>query len=177
MPIDNNVLYYFIGFFAGIFYFIKGLLWFKEKRLIEDIPTSTVRSIAMGLVEVNGQALPFKQSILRGPFIKKDCVHYKCTVEKLVHSVNREDSSDWESIKTEEKGDYFYIQDDTGKVLVNVRGAEYKVPADYQLQIGVLHEDLPDSLNEYLEANGIKTKDMAGFNPLVAFHGVRYRSW
>jgi hypothetical protein len=159
---NNNILFYLIGFFAGIYYFIKGLLWFMEKRLIEDIPTSTVRSIAMGLVEVNGQAFPFKQNILRGPFIKKDCVHYKCTVEKLVSSGK---SSHWELINTEEKGDYFYLQDDTGKVLVKVSGAEYKVPADFELLTGgILHEGLPDSLKEYLEADGIKTKDILGFS-------------
>lgn len=162
MQINNNVLFYLIGFFAGIYFFIKGLLWFREKRLIEDIPTSTVRSIAMGLVEVNGMALPFKQSILRGPFIKKECVHYKCTVEKLVSSGK---SSHWELINTEEKGDYFYLQDDTGKVLVQVRGAEYKVPADFQLQTGgIWHSGLPDSLKEYLEADGIKTTDLLGFS-------------
>jgi len=167
MQIDNNVLYYLIGFFAGIYYFIKGLLWFREKRLIEDIPTSTVRSIAMGLAEVNGQALPFKQNISRGPFIKKDCVHYKCTVEKLVSSGK---SSHWELIKTEEKGDYFYLQDDTGKVLVKVEGAEYKVPVDFELQTGgIWHADLPDSLNEYLESDGIKAKDMLGFSHSFRF--------
>ncbi len=160
------VLYIFIGFFAGIFFFIKGLQWFREKRLIEDIPTSRVRSIAMGLVEVNGQALPFEKSILRGPFANKDCVHYKCTVEKWVRSGK---SSHWDLIKTEEMGDYFFLQDDTGKVLVKVRGAEYKVPADFEVETGLLHGNSSDSLNEYLEANGIKTKDMLGFNQSFRF--------
>jgi len=45
----------FIGL-VGIFFFVKGLFDLKKKRVMENTPTSKVRSVAMGPVEVKGHA-------------------------------------------------------------------------------------------------------------------------
>ena len=67
-----------IGFVLGIIGFFKGFKLRKKKRLIENIPTSTVRGMAVGLVEVKGQAVEYKGT-LKTPFAKADSVffHYK----------------------------------------------------------------------------------------------------
>ena len=52
---DKAFAYAIIGFFGGIYFFIKGFIWLKQKRLIENIPTSTVRSLAMGMAEIYGK--------------------------------------------------------------------------------------------------------------------------
>jgi hypothetical protein len=161
----RGLAYVIIGFFAGLFFFVKGLLWFKRKRLIEDIPTSKVRSIAMGLVEIYGEAITFNNNIFKSPFAKKDCVHYKATVEKLVSSGK---SSHWEIIRTEEKGDYFYLQDDTGKVLVTTRGADTDTPVDFEFQTGTF-KNIPPSISEYVVANKIDTQDFFHINYQLRF--------
>lgn len=159
---------YLVGIFIGIFYFLKGFQLLKEKRLIEDIPTSKIRSIAMGLVEISGKAVPCKQSrMLRGPFTNKACVHYKCAVERLIRNNNKAD--EWELLKKEEKGDYFYLQDSTGKVLIDVKGAKYEVPADFEFKIDVLSKDMPDILNKYLESRHLKTNEVIKYKSRLRF--------
>ena len=61
---DNELfIYATIGFFVGIYFFFKGFKWLKQKKTIENIPTSKIRSIAMGLVEIFGLEL-YLDSIL-----------------------------------------------------------------------------------------------------------------
>jgi Ca2+/Na+ antiporter len=164
----NNPSLYLVSIFVGIFFFIKGFQQFREKRLMEDLPTSTIRSIAMGLVEINGKAVPCKQTrMLRGPFTNKACVRYKCTVERLIKNNNNSDK--WELLKKEEKGDYFYLQDSTGKVLIDAEGANYEVPADFELKIDVLSKDMPDILNKYLETRRLKTNEVLKYKSRLRF--------
>lgn len=74
----------FLLFALGIFTFFKGFQWFRLKRLIEDIPTSKIRSIAMGLVEIAGRALPYKDEILISPITKQKCLFYMFVVEGYI---------------------------------------------------------------------------------------------
>ncbi len=118
--------YSFIGFFAGIYLFFKGfrLLW--RKRLIENIPTSKVRSIAMGLVELEGYAIP--DVILTAPYTKTPCVFYHIIIERLVRHKN---SSSWVK-EFEMKTDIpFFIKDDTGCVVLDPRGVETDLSLRY----------------------------------------------
>ena len=61
MPDERILIYSAIGFVAGLVFFLKGFGWLKRKRLIENIPTSTIRSLAMGLVEIYGAVVPAKK--------------------------------------------------------------------------------------------------------------------
>ncbi|MBW2968259.1 hypothetical protein KY362_07270, partial [Candidatus Woesearchaeota archaeon] len=74
---DNLFLYLVIGFGFGIYLFIKGFSWFRLKRMVENIPTSKIRSLAMGLVEIYGSVVLFEDKVLKSPFTGKDCVYYK----------------------------------------------------------------------------------------------------
>jgi len=165
---DDMTSVYLVGILIGIFFFIAGFKWFREKRLMEDLPTSTIRSIAMGLVEISGKAIPCKQiMMLRGPFTDKACVHYRCTVERLVRNSNEGD--EWILMDTNEKGDYFCLQDSTGKVLIDAKGAKYEVSADFELQIEVFDKNIPDVLNKYLETRHLKTHDVIKYRPRLRF--------
>ncbi|MCS7105696.1 MAG: hypothetical protein NZ942_00010 [Candidatus Aenigmarchaeota archaeon] len=99
-----------IGIFGlgfGVSLFIHAFKTFKRKRLIEDIPTSKIRSIPMGLVEIYGEAIPAKDRIFKAPFTNKDCVYYRCIVQEERSSGKRRT---WVTIKDEEKRDYFYLK-------------------------------------------------------------------
>jgi hypothetical protein len=73
--------------FIGLAVFIIGFIFFRKKRLIENIPTSKIRSIAMGLVEIFGQVIPIKERIFKSPFTEKQCVYYQFTIEEYQSSV------------------------------------------------------------------------------------------
>jgi hypothetical protein len=165
MPKNNIASVYIVGILVGIYYIYKGFQWLNEKRLIEELPTSKVSSIGTGLVEVSGKAVPCVRSF-RGPFTDKDCAHYICKVERLIRN-NRGD--EWLLINNEVMGDYFYLQDDTGKVLVYVKDAHYEIPTRFELKIDVLSKDMPDSLNNYLEAKHLKTRELLKYKSKLRF--------
>lgn len=165
---DNPVSIYLLGIIAGAFSFIKGFQWLNKKRLIENIQASTIRSIAIGgPAEISGKAVPCVYKF-RGPFTNKDCVHYKCTVERLIKDNHRGD--EWFLMHTEEKGEYFYTQDDTGKVLVDTKGAKYEIPSYFELEIDVFSKDMPDSLRKYLEKNHLITDVVAKYKSRLRFN-------
>lgn len=51
---DIGYATFFLG--SGIWYFFWGFKRLRRKRKIENIPTSTVRGLAIGLVELIGKA-------------------------------------------------------------------------------------------------------------------------
>lgn len=116
---------------SGGFLFVKGIQSLQKKRVIQNIPTSKVRSLAMGLVEVFGIVCKDNKPIFHAPFSDKECVYYKYKVEQLrQHGKN----SSWDTIKQDETSDSFFIQDDTGKVLVNPKGAEMTIPITFNYE-------------------------------------------
>jgi hypothetical protein len=92
-----------------------------RKSLIESIPTSPIRSLAVGLVEVSGRAQP-ERELLRAPFSGLPCVFFTYHVEARRESRN---GTRWETIAKGTSAEPFYVQNETGKVLV--------VPFDAQL--------------------------------------------
>lgn len=89
------------------------------KRRIEDTPTSRVRSIAMGLVEVHGRVQ--RQYALVAPMTQVACAWYR--LRKY-----RKDSRDkWKLVKDQDSSHVpFLVDDGSGQVLVDPRGASIK---------------------------------------------------
>ncbi|MEW6482511.1 MAG: GIDE domain-containing protein [bacterium] len=82
----------------------------------------------MGFAELTGKA---KQRFpLKSPLTYTDCVYYRFTIEK--EQEDSEGRSYWEVVKEEKSTNYFYIEDDTGKILVDPLDAEAILPVDYQ---------------------------------------------
>ncbi len=130
----ETFLYLCIGFVFGIIAFFRGFTIRKKKKLIENIPTSTIRGMAMGLVEIQGVAHPFKEN-LQSPFSKAACVFYHYKIEEHQGSGR---SSRWVTIKEYASPDWFYLQDGTGEVLVNPAGAEFFLRPDRNYRMGSL---------------------------------------
>jgi Zn-finger nucleic acid-binding protein len=122
-PYSRGWLVLAAGTLAGIGASAYGFVLNNRKRLIESIPTSTVRSLAIGLVEVRGRAAP-ERELLRAPFSGMPCVLFSYTVEELRTSGKR---SRWDAIAEGTSREPFYVNDDTGRVLV--------VPFDAQLML------------------------------------------
>lgn len=124
---DMRVLFWsLIGFFAGVYLFFSGFRKFWVKRLIQNIPTSKIRSIAMGLVEINGIAE--SRTPLSGPYTKASCVFYHLLEERLV----RTDKTTYWVKELEVKTDIpFFVKDETGSVMIDPIGAEIDLPVRY----------------------------------------------
>ncbi len=92
--------------------------------MIESIPTSTIRSLALGLVEISGQAQP-EEGLLSSPFSGLPCVFYSYAVEERVGSGK---NARWETIAKGTSEQPFFVSDTTGRVLVVPLGAELILP-------------------------------------------------
>ena len=109
-----------VGFGAGLFWFIKGFRVFREYRVLADTPEIPIRSVAMGLVEIHGKAKGL-QTVL-SPVTKTPCFFYKVDIERWVRDKN---GGHWSHAASQAEGAPFYLEDATGKVLVDAHGAEY----------------------------------------------------
>jgi hypothetical protein len=92
-------------------------------RLIRNTPTSKIRSIAMGLVEIKGQAVQTDEPLI-SPITKKECLYYMWKIERF-ESSNK--SSRWRTIKKGQEGRYIWVQDDTGSVLIDTQDATIEI--------------------------------------------------
>jgi hypothetical protein len=108
-----------VGFGAGLFWFFKGFGLYREYRVLADTPEIPIRSVAMGLVDIHGQAKG--QQTLLSPVSKTPCFFYKVDIEKWVRDRS---GGHWSHAANEAKGVRFYLEDATGKVLVDAQGAE-----------------------------------------------------
>ncbi len=110
-----------IGFGFGLYWFFKGFRVYRECRVIEDTPETPIRSIAMGLVEVHGKAVG--DPPVRSPVTRTPCFFYKVEIEKW-QSDQKGEAGSWRHYKTDFGGAPFYLEDPTGKVLVDAHGAD-----------------------------------------------------
>jgi hypothetical protein len=164
---DNRDIGYsaiFLG--VGIWFFFWGFMRLRRKRKIENIPTSTVRGLAMGLVEVIGKAK--KRLNLISPLSGTECTLYRYSVERYKQSGR---SGHWVTIA---RGDSFvspfWLDDGTGKILVFPHGSELILPVSYEFRTG-LGRDLPAKLIAFLEENNISYSSFLGNRPL------RFKEW
>jgi len=151
MIIDRIFVTSILFLALGIYSLLEGFKWFKRKRLIEDIPTSKVRSIHMGLVEIFGEAMPARNKILKSPITNNDCVYYRYTVEELRRTGR---SSRWVTIESESYKTYFYLKDDTGIVLVDPKGAEIDIPIDFNFT-AVPGIGMPEQVKQFIRSRNI----------------------
>lgn len=110
------------GFFGGAFYCLR------IKRLIENTPTSRIRSLAMGMVELHGHAR--RKYALVSPATQTACVWYR------LRRYRRNQKSGWQLTSQSDSGAVpFLLDDGTGTITVDPAGARIKP--------GVRHEGFP----------------------------------
>lgn len=127
-----------MGVVFGPVLFFRGFRLLQRKRLIMDIPRSTVRGAALGPVEISGKAAgPYT---LISPLSQTDCLYYRIAVQA-------NPKKDFSNTRMRELSAPLYVDDGTGKVMV--------YPAQCELQL-----DVTEQRNEY----GRAALAMEGFN-------------
>ncbi len=115
------LMYSIVGFILGLYYFIRAFRLKREQSLIQNTPTSTVRALAMGPVEVYGAVQVYDNKLMRSPFTDTPCVFCTWLVEKYHHGKN----GGWKTWKNGRKFILFNLKDETGEVLVNPKKSRY----------------------------------------------------
>ncbi len=109
-----------LGLFAG------GFRKLRTARRILDTPTTKVRSLALGSVEVAGSATTDEP--LAAPFSGKPAAYWIAEVEEL-------HKKDWKRVRREASSEPFFVDDGTGRVAVLPDGAEAHLPVDLRLEV------------------------------------------
>ncbi|MCL6566510.1 MAG: E3 ubiquitin ligase family protein [Acidobacteriia bacterium] len=127
VEINDDVIGALVFFGLGLFFFFYGFRHLRNKRLVENIPTSKCRSVAMGLVEVAGRAAG--NTTVPSGIGQVPCYCSQIMIERYER---RGKSSRWVTVHKENLGIPFYVEDDTGRVKVDPTGAELDLPVDIQ---------------------------------------------
>ncbi len=99
---------------AGLLMFTHAFVLLQRKRAIENCPTSKIKTMPMGEVEVNG--ITKSKYFMKSPISYTDCVYYSYKVYKRIRTRNG-----YQNVLVEwgHSGKVpFYLEDDTGKTLV-----------------------------------------------------------
>lgn len=131
-------------------------LWFslrqrRRHRLLKDLPTSKTQGVFIGQVEVAGTAE--SEAPLRSYLAEAACVHYAWSVEEHWRRVRVESYTDskgnrrtrtrvesgWTEVASGGELQQFYLQDDTGVILVDPDGATIEPQTMFSETVGRSH--------------------------------------
>lgn len=136
----------FIAIFSiatGIVLLYMGMKTIFLIRIIQNIPVSKIRSIAMGLVEVYGKVVPIK--ILKSPCSGDDCVYYNIAIEDNGH----------EFYRTFEGNEQFVLKDKTGEVLIDCNRAKFDIMHSKRFDVGK-GKFSPQMFVDFLKSKNLK---------------------
>jgi E3 Ubiquitin ligase len=142
---------------AGVYLFYRGFRMLQRKRLIENTPESKIRSAAMGLVEVSGLAA--------GPYtIIAPLTGRQCFLHRTVAWEWRREGKDSEWVKVAEETQHvpFFLDDNTGRVLVDPLGAEMDIHRDFQGEFNhslfSSSQETPPNVADFLTRHGVSSE-------------------
>src|SRR5579862_9100611 len=100
---------------AAVYSFWYAFKAWAKNRLIEDTPTSRVRSAAQGYVELAGLGALPPSSSNRGPLTGVPCTWWRYKIEER-HRSGR--SRSWATVDSGVSEESFFLDDGTGQCLI-----------------------------------------------------------
>jgi E3 Ubiquitin ligase len=98
--------------------------WLHIARVIEDTPTSRVRSAAQGYVEIEGRSRPLPATSNLAPLTQRDCVWWRYRVQHRTESAGQGGRRErWRTLASGRSGQPFLLDDGTGECIVQPAGA------------------------------------------------------
>jgi hypothetical protein len=95
--------------------------YLRRARLIEDTPTSRIRSAAQGYVELHGAVIDGEAGELLSPLSNRPCVWFYYRVQRYRTSGK---GGRWQTVRQGTSEPWFQINDDTATCLIDPAGAE-----------------------------------------------------
>lgn len=105
---------------VAAFYFAFSSL--RRARLIEDTPTSKIRSAAQGYVELIGTGRSDPQRQVISKLTGRDCLWHRFHIERHESSGK---NSRWRTVSRGQSSEAIVLEDDTGKVFVHPERGEF----------------------------------------------------
>ena len=131
---EHPVLFFVVFLGIGIGFFIAGFRKYRKYRLIEDTPITPVRSAAIGLVHVTGK--PTGPNPLTTPLTKLPCFHFYTVLEQYVRKGGKDGGAEWQAIASDQGEEAFFLEDQSGRILVAPHQASFDIPDAFIAEIG-----------------------------------------
>ena len=112
----------------GVGAFVQGFRLYRRYRLLEDAPFIAIRSVPMGLVHVTGKCTG--STCGTSPLTQLPCFYYYVSIEE------KDSKGGWQTVCDARSETPFYLEDATGKVLVNPKLAEFDLTPSFQGVLG-----------------------------------------
>ena len=139
-----------------------GWLLLRRALVMRRMPLTPVSHISEGPVKVYG-TVSAAGGTLTSPLSNRSCVYYQYSIQEC-----KGDSSDYMTVKSDRSKLCFYLDDGTGRVLVNPEYAQMDLSPDYRFQSG-LFKDPPANVMEILSESRIKHDGFMGLNKGMKF--------
>jgi hypothetical protein len=157
---DPAQLYFWcaLGLCAGIGLFFYGFRLLQRRRLILDTPFSKIRSAAMGMVEISGLAVgPYT---MVAPITERECYYFRTLVYEWKQAGK---SKQWVRVASECMHVPFFVDDNTGRMLVDPRGADLDLHRDFEQEFSdsffTTKEPAPSNVRAFLARHGVVTSN------------------
>ena len=142
------------GAAGGLYLFYSGFRLLQRKRLILNTPHSKIRSASVGLVEINGLAKgPY---VINSPLKQMSCYYYRSIAWEYEQ---RGKNSEWVKVAEESLHVPFYMDDGSGKLLVDPSGAEMDLHCDmhdeYNRSVLLSGPEMPGPVYSFLSRHGV----------------------
>ena len=145
-----------IGAAGGLYLFFRGFGILQRKRLILNTPESKIRSASMGLVEISGQAVG--PHTIPAPACGLDCFYYHTLAWELKQSGK---NKEWVKVADESLHVPFFIDDGTGRLLVDCDGAETDLHRDFHEEFRhsffSADDPVPEGIRDFLARHGVSS--------------------
>jgi len=154
----NNVwlsLLGLLGVATGVFLFVRGFRMLQYKRLILNTPFSKIRSASMGLVEVSGT--PIGPQTIAAAITGQACYYYRARAWQF--RASDKGGGEWVQALDESLFVPFFLEDSTGRVLINPQGATLDVHRSFTEEVRAstfrIGGPVPESIGKFLASRGL----------------------
>ena len=150
------VLWCVLGLCLGLYLFFQGFRLLQRRQLILNTPVSKIRSASMGMVELSGLAVgPYT---VVAPVTSRSCYCYRTFVWEWKQSGK---NKQWVKVAAECMHVPFFLDDNTGKIMVDPRGADLDLHRDFQQEFCdgffTTKEEAPPNVHAFLSRHGVNT--------------------
>lgn len=146
---------------GGPWLFHKGFRALRVQQLIRNTPTARVRSMAMGIVEVNGTIV--NRSRVTAPFSGRPCAWWEIDIQTQ-STRSRSGQRTWHTVHHDASGHPFFLRDETGVALVYPQGADCRVPYDVSEDTRGL--GVPDMYMEFMKSRDLGMRAVWALGPM-----------
>jgi len=129
-------IYASLWIIGSLYLLIKAFSSLHKKRVIKDTPTSWLRSAAQGYTELVGRGVHIDGTPLMSPLSGRECLWYRMKSEEIADALERRGEPDLftllrlfskstplRNVNIEESDDLFYLDDETGRCVIDPEGA------------------------------------------------------